>query len=991
VRLLGPVAGAILLLIASECRAVPPIYPDGHPSRGQTPHRAGGSRLPQRAPGVDRAEEVRATTSVSYRALVILVQFSDNPADTLGHPPSAFADLLLSSGTHATGSMRDYYQEVSGSQFDIDGVVTRWYTAPHTYAYYANNLGGFGGYPQNAQGLAADAVLLAAAEYDLRQFDNDGPDGIPRSQGSLDDDGEIDALFIVHAGPGGEETDLDSDIWSHKWNLKFPLGNNGVVARAYTTEPEEWALDNAPNNTSAGDLISVGVFCHEFGHVLGVPDLYDTTDSPTATEGLGDWDLMATGVYTHLAGEPLGSSPAHLSAWSKIRLEWVAPTWVLQDSAGVVIPPVETSGQVFRLWTNGAEEGEFFLLENRQPIGFDAALVRSSIEPVVGSGPSHGLLIYHVDEGIIGNNDAAHKMVDVEEAGGPETTPGVQNLDIHKGAVGFQTVCGATPNVVGNRGDRWDPRPGESGATEFGPNSCPNSGSYCGRANTQVGVQNITELGGNIVADFFVSGISIRRLPVVVDDAPSAGTSNDGDGLAESGELIRFHFPLANLATTPTGPLTGKVAAEPYIGLLFDTIDYASIGGGASDTGSVVEAVINQTPDPRGVTFTIAIHSAASVVDSDSVQVLVGTRTGICDDFENTQRHWTAIPLGCGGTNQWHREAGNSHTSGSTWAWRLGPDGVIAGYAASQDARLVSQPIRLSGTGDTLTFWQRYDSEFAFDGLTVEASADGGETWVMLEPVGGYSNGDRWSGFQPSYTQAKVPLTGLTGMVQIAFRFRSQPPNEGLGWWIDEVRVTGDDDCSTTGVAIQRFEAEPAVDRAEIRLAWELGHSVGSTITIDRAVGFAARQGLATLPWNERSGSFADRDVIPGVRYRYWLTATRSGEPSAVAGPVEVSLPSTTPQSPPRVLALSRVHPNPFASSASFLVSLDRDGPYVVRVYRADGSLVRTLADSFGRATTVPFTWDGTDERGVPIGAGVYFLHLRSDSRVRVQRAILIR
>jgi hypothetical protein len=527
------------------------------------------------------------------------------------------------------------------------------------------------------------------------------------------------------------------------------------------------------------------------------------------------------------------------------------------------------------------------------------------------------------------------------------------------------------------------------GATTFDPNSCPNSASYCGQKNTQVSVQNIVEnLSGDITADFFVNGITVRRLAVTVDDTPFDGNSNNGNGLAEPGETVRIHFPLLNIGASPIEALTGKVSVEqPYMGLLFDTINYAPIGAGASDSGTVVYGVVNSTPDPRGVNFIYTVYSTAGVVDSDSVQVLVGLKSGICDDFEGTSRRWTAVPLGCGGTNEWHREPGVNHTPGGTWAWRLGPNGLIGGYAPSQDARLVSQPIRIDGLNDTLTFWQRYDSEFAFDGLSVEETRDNGATWTLLNPVGGYSNGEQWTGFQPSFVQAKVPLAGPAGIIQIAFRFRSQPPNEGLGWWIDDVQVTGTDACTTTGVEVRRFDVIPSPERRSMMVEWDLADGIGTTVAIDRSEGSNARRRLASVPWNEASGSFTDTDVEPGVVYRYWLTATRVGEADAVAGPVEASLSTTVP---PRVLAISRVTPNPFGGRATFSVSLDRDGPYVVRVYRVDGSLVRTLADSYGHATTYPFKWDGTDDRGTPVGAGVYFFHLRSGNRVRVQRAVLI-
>lgn len=993
-RLIGLVVGVCLLFCGSRAAAAPPVdsfWSDGRWA-GSLANIA--NPIPKMAPGIDRAEQVHAGTSGSYKAVVILIQFTDNPADTIDHTPSAFADLLFSTGTHPTGSFRDYYREVSRGQFDIDGIVTRWYTAPHPYSYYANGQFGFGIFPTNAQGLAADAVLLADADVDFSMFDSDGPDGIPRGAGSTDDDGFVDGVFVVHAGPGGEEMGSVNTIWSLKWNLPAGFPVDGVAVYAFTTEPERWGLDSPGTNTTAGDLISVGVYCHEFGHILGVPDLYDRTDSPTATEGVGEWDLMGSGAYTHLAGKPLGSSPAHMSAWSKARLGWVTPTWVLQDSAGVTIPPVETSGQVFRLWTNAEEAGEYFLVENRQPVGFDAGLVRSSIE--AGDGPARGLIIYHVDEGIFGNDNAAHKMLDVEEAGGAEIGlgfPGVQNLDVHRGSLVAQSVCGLNPAVGGNRGDRYDPWPGLQNAAFFEPGSCPSSGSYCVGKPSQVAVRNISETASDISADFFVNGITLQRLAVALDDTPTSGTPNNGNGRAEPGEVVHLRFPIMNRGTNPTGPITARLWPEPFITVQPDSALYPSIAGGQTDSGTVVEATIHQTADPRGVNISLAFYSAPGLVDSDSVQVLVGTSTGICDNFEGTVRRWTSTSDGCNGTNEWHREAGVNHTPGGAWAWRLGPIDLIGSYALSEDARLVSQPIQLMGAGtDTLSFWQRYDSEFAVDGLTVELSMDGAETWTTLTPVGGYSNGDKWTGTQFTFTEAKVPLTGAVGVVQIGFRFRSAPPNSGLGWWIDDVIVTGDDDCTTTSIAVTRFDATSVSGRAAVRLAWGLADAAGTTVGIDRAGGMESRRRIATLPSDGRDGEYEDGTVAPGITYTYWLIASRTGEPDAIAGPAIASVPLMPGSgAPPRALAIGPIRPNPFSPAAAFLVSLDRDGPYVIRIYRADGSLVRTLADSHGREGTLPFTWNGTDDRGNPVGAGLYFIQLRSGTRMRVEKAVLLR
>lgn len=977
-RLVALLIGACLLLTAQPSNAAPPMG-------ARTPGRAvalpaGRLAADARARGLDRAETVRAEGALAHlRAVVILLQFPDWPADTLNHTPAAYDSILATVNVVPTGSMRDYYREVSRGLFDFDSIyVTRWYTAPQPYSYYTNSQSGFGMFPRNAQQMAADAVALADPDVDFSRFDGNG-------------DGVVDGLFIVHAGPGSEETNLGSDMYSHKWNLRFADARDGVSVFPYTTEPEEWA--GLVGDATAGQLISIGVFCHEFGHVLGLPDLYDTKPAPTS-QGIGEWDLMGYGVYTHPAGQPFGTTPAHPSAWSKIRLGWVQPTWVFQDSAGVTIPPVETGGQVFRLWTNGLDVGEYFLVENRQPIGFDSTLVRSSIE--AGAGPAHGLVIYHVDETVTDNDDPAHKRVDVEETGGPEGLsgfPGTQNLDVEFGQFAAQMACGLTPNVTGNLADRFDPWPGPLGKTFFASNSCPDSRSYCG-ASSQVAVLDITEVsagGGvnDIHADFYVRGVTIRRQAVVVDDSPAVNPANNGNGRVEPGEIVALQFPIRNLDPAPTDPLYAKVRTlDLFTGLLTDSIDYGVVAGSVADSGNALLAGINLAPDPRGALFAIAIYSPAGLVQEDSVEVLIGARTGICDNFESASRLWLSVPNSCGGVSEWHREAGVNHTPGGTWAWRLGPVGLLGCYASTEDARLVSQPIRLTGSGDTLAFWQRFDTQFDIsDGLSIEASQDGGVTWALLQPVGGYPNGVWFSGYQPTFQRVQVPLDSYSGLIQIAFRFRSQPPTCGLGWWVDDVEVPGTAECTTTAIAIARFDAGPDPAGGGIRLAWKVEDAAGGRIAVDRAPAGGARERLVLLAPEDAPEGYLDRDVIPGETYDYWLIASRAGEPAATWGPVR----ATAPASVAPAFRLSAVRPNPFNPNASVTVSLDRSGPFVLRVYRADGTLARTLARASGGPGVLHFTWDGTDERGAAVGSGLYLFELRSGGKSRVTKAILLR
>lgn len=1002
-RLRGTILGVCFLAcLAPKAHAVAPIFTETR-LRGTRAAAAALERLAHKPPGVDRAERLRTTTSRHYRAIVILLQFPPDPlipgdpgflADTLAHPPSAYDSLLFSVGTYPGGSFRDYYREVSRGLFDMDGVVTRWYTAPHPYSFYTDSQSGFGDPPRNAQQMAYDAVALADQDVNFRLFDSDGPDQVPDT---VDDDGFVDGVFVVHAGPGGEETGSEDDIHSHKWTLPVAyvsgdIGIRGPIrASAYTTEAEKW-VGLAPH-TAANQIMSIGTFCHEFGHVLGLPDLYDTSGLPTQTEGLGEWDLMGSGNFSHAPGESLGTSPSHFSAWSKQTLGWVTPTIVSTDQAGASLQPVESGGAIYRLWTDGNNVGQYFLIENRQPIGFDRGLVRRSVE---NEGlQAHGLLIYHVDESVPGNNDASHKMVDIEEAGGAESVSGphgVQNLDIHRNLIASQSVCGTAASVTGNRGDRYDPWPGPLLANEFSSASCPSSTSYCGDFS-QVAIRNIVENGGVITADLLVSSVSVLRKGLAMDDSPRMGTSNNGDGLAEPGESVRLRFPLQNLGGAPTPALYAKLASLDGFTTVTagDSIAYAAIGTAQIDSGTVVEATVNSSPDPIGAGYRYLLYSPNGLVLADTVQALLGVKRGICDDFEGTSRRWYGHPALCSRANEWHRESGFNHTQGGAWAWKLGAVGSVGSYSAGQDTRLISQPIRLTGSNDTLTFWQRYGSDNSGpDGLSVEISTDAGATWTLLHPVPDYPYTDRWSGTQAAFAQAKVPISGTSGPVQIAFRFRSLPLTfGGIGWWIDDVAVNGDATCGTTGVENIVFEGAYDPVQSRVRIRWDMGGAGYPAVGIERALDGQPRVRVANLVGDFGPGEWEDRDLAAGTTYSYWITAPRNGAPDLEFGPVRVVIPTGMPA--PRALTLGPVRPNPFNPGATLPVSLDRDGRFLLRVFGVNGALVRTLHDGPGAQGLHPFAWDGRDDRGAPVPGGVYLIELKSGSRTRVEKAVLLR
>jgi immune inhibitor A len=404
--------------------------------------------------GVPGDRNGRALTGTGP-VIVILVDFDDNVADVVAHPVAHFDDMMFSVGTHPTGSMRDYYLENSYNQFDFAGYVVGWYRMPELYSYYTNGNYGFGSYPRCAKKMVEHAIAAADPDVDFSLYDSDGPDGIPNSG---DDDGYVDALFVVHAGSEGAGGDGWA-IWSHAGYTRAPVNVDGVQAFRYATTPED---DN------------IGVYCHELGHVYGLPDFYDTDYS---SEGLDAWCLMASG--SHLNG---GRTPCHFNAYCKLDLGWVDPVVPTSNQTSVVFPGVETNPVVYKLWTDGSPSNEYFLVEYRKRQYFDTYI------------PWKGLCVYHVDENMTTNRNeccgpgSPHYLVALEQADG--------DCDLENGLAA--DGCDPFPSYAALCDTQY---------TVFDANSWPNSNAY-DDSETLVAIRNIVLGGGVVTCDIEVTSMT---------------------------------------------------------------------------------------------------------------------------------------------------------------------------------------------------------------------------------------------------------------------------------------------------------------------------------------------------------------------------------------------------------------------------------------------------------------------------------------------------
>ncbi|MCX5886310.1 MAG: M6 family metalloprotease domain-containing protein [Proteobacteria bacterium] len=394
---------------------------------------------------------------------VFLIKFSDTITIPT-HTTDEFNSLLFGTGNN---TMNDYFKEVSYNAFSISGTVTGWYTASNTHDYYGQNnaLTGFDMYPAT---LVTEAVAAAdAAGFNFVPYDQDG-------------DCYVDVVAIIHEGTGEEASPYSTDIWSHSWDLysayyisnftdgngvyttKCPCSKGGnIMVNDYIIMPE--ILDNA--------ISTIGVFAHEYGHALDLPDLYDTDYT---SSGIGYWSLMASGSWNGVLRS--GDRPAHMDAWCKYSLGWITPKLVSGTLTNEEIVQANTIGDVYQL-LNGSPStgtGEYFLVENRQKVGFDEGL------------PGPGLLIWHIDESQDSNEDECYP--------GKLLCP---LLHYHVALVQADNLWQLEKKL--SNGDAGDPYPGTTNNTSFTATSLPNSNLYSG-SPSNVSITSISDSGPTMTA-----------------------------------------------------------------------------------------------------------------------------------------------------------------------------------------------------------------------------------------------------------------------------------------------------------------------------------------------------------------------------------------------------------------------------------------------------------------------------------------------------------
>lgn len=281
------------------------------------------------------------------------VDFSDAPARRAEHTPDRYDQLFFGEQYAAGGGiLARFWKEMSYGAFTVDGEVAPWRRVGRTRTSYAGGSAGMGAAPNNSQTLLEDAVRANDAIIDFGQFDNDGPDGRPNSG---DDDGAVDALFLVYAGSSAAENGNLQTLWPHAWHHDVTTndraaGGGMIRIDRYAAVPEHMEQPGPD-----GDLLTVGVVAHEFGHLLGLPDLVEGDHGA----GVGAWDLMGNGMW----GFRHSSRPTGLSAWSRARLGWVTPQLLQGDHVGHALGSSYAARTAVKLPIAGTPLHEHYLVE----------------------------------------------------------------------------------------------------------------------------------------------------------------------------------------------------------------------------------------------------------------------------------------------------------------------------------------------------------------------------------------------------------------------------------------------------------------------------------------------------------------------------------------------------------------------------------------------------------------------------------------------------
>jgi len=844
-----------------------------------------------------------------------------------------FQNLLFDD--NSTGTMKEYYNEISYGNFLVDGTADGWYQSTYTMAQAVDNV----------KQYVAEIAELADPDFDYTQFDNDGPDNIPNSG---DDDGYVDGIIVVYSGCGAEWYPGNDNIWPHKSSLGSyeyetdDLGANGsnVIVKSYAVNPELAGGGDCYTNT----IRPIGVYAHEFGHILGLPDLYDRDNSNGDSEGIGHWCLMANGSWQGWGGD----TPAHMSSWCKSEMGWLEPVVLSSDEISLNIPQVETNPYAVKIWEDDYFWSRYFLVENRQPVGFDSDL----------EGP--GLIIYHVDENRRygsyrfssgpANDDETHKLVDVEEA------DGLDDMD----------------NEV-NRGDAGDPFPGTSNNFTFNDNSYPSASRY---DNTETGIAifNISSSDSLMTAD-----VNIRPQYGYALAYDELGMSGSGWGYNDS----RTHFGGVLFTPDVSGFLTEVDVGIRKAPIDFHILVYNSFDG--TSPGSLLDSVAGYADDATW--FSVPI---------DTVPVSAGV------DFFIAVRMDTSYAIS---VDRWGEKDYRSYfsTNGMTYSTGIADYGDINLRAKiSEEGIDNNAPIASDGlftTNEDTDYSGTFSaSDAEGDSLTYSIldSTDNG-TLILSDPISGtftYSPIENFNGSDSLTFSVSDGILLDTGTVNITVVGLNDAPSSFAlseqdsvyitidNFATDSISFTWDESIDVDGDELLYDFTASIIVNGQVKAEYNSSSLTIREMKIDHQSVFdeifAAQAMFGEIEWD-----VSVRDSMVEVTSENGALTLGVNASAAVL--------SINGELLPEVFSLHQNYPNPFNPVTTLRYDLPENSLVNVTVYDMLGRQVKTLINQTQDAGYKSLIWDATNDYGKPVSAGIYLYQIQAGEYIQTKKMVLLK
>ena len=442
----------------------------------------------------------------SPKVPVVLVEFSDLPFTVAGQTSEEvhanydkYFNQLEEHVGQNYGSVKQYFIDQSDGQFSPDFSVIGPIKLPKSYAYYGS---GARDMPSRLSEFYSSACKQAMTDYDIdwTVFDNNN-------------NGVVDFIFFIFAGEGENAGGDVNTIWPCEKvsTVNITVNDETIAFGGYGCTNEKYV------NGSKVYWDGVGTCIHELSHGIGLPDFYDTK---AYSYGLDYWDIMDSGCYTYVSG----FYPVAYSAYEREFMGWRKMQEIKFDAdTTLIINPIENKGEIaYKICNPASTNGdEYFILENRQNIGWDRFLGRNNAQ----YGVAHGLLIYHVDYKLSAwtsntvNATATHQRMTIVPADG--------TLDSYSLLNANSTQDDYNAWLISQRGDAY---PGYTNKTEMSDYSVFTGGVIDMR------ITEITENQDGTISVKINNGVKTPSF--TVGDPNNDGEINVGDFTAIANHIL---------------------------------------------------------------------------------------------------------------------------------------------------------------------------------------------------------------------------------------------------------------------------------------------------------------------------------------------------------------------------------------------------------------------------------------------------------------------